>query len=113
MMSTSPEQSHMRNDTLKIHQKNRTFRHAVAEILESRRLLSISFSNGIIGVRGGAGDDVVSVSLNENGGRVVVKLNTSVRRFNTVDVIGIALLGRGGNDYLALADNVAISATIH
>src|SRR5436309_1793880 len=83
------------------------------EILESRQLLSISFTDGFIVVRGTEGDDVVIVSFNETGSRVVVKLNTSTRRYNTADVRGIGLFGRGGNDYLALADNVPISATIH
>ena len=57
------------------------------ESLEHRRLLSVSFSGGILVVRGGAGDDVINVSTDSAGGRIVVQDNSSIRRFSTSDVI--------------------------
>ena len=79
---------------------------ALCEALEFRRLLTVTFDQGYLKVRGGEGDDVIFVEFNEELTRVVVRDNTSIRRFNVSDVFSITLLGRGGNDTLSLASNV-------
>src|SRR5438552_17601786 len=82
------------------------------EPLERRRLLSVSFAGGILVVRGGAGDDVITVSADSSGGRIIVQDNTSTRRFNTSDVILIQIAGRAGNDILSVAASVTLPSQI-
>src|SRR5215211_3905286 len=83
------------------------------ELLERRRLLSFSFANGLLLVRGSGGDDVISIEFNAEGTRVVVRNNGSVRRYNVGDVRSIVLRGSFGNDSLTLAPNVFIPADIY
>ena len=83
------------------------------EPLERRRLLSVALLNGILRIRGGVGDDVITVSTDAGGGRIIVHDNASVRRYNTADVIFISIAGRAGNDTLSVADTITIPSEIY
>ena len=83
------------------------------ELLEQRRHLSVSLASGILRIRGGEGDDVVLVEHDAGGGRIVVHDNTSIRRFNTSDVVLIQIAGRGGNDTLSVGPDVTLPSEIY
>src|SRR5215212_10798245 len=91
----------------------RAISSAVIETLEARRLLSVSFADGILRVRGTDADDVISVEADETGNRLAVRDNASVRRFNTADVRLILIVGRGGNDTLSLLPSVFVPSEIY
>ena len=71
---------------------------AVIETLETRRLFSILFVDGLVRVYSGAGDDVVTIDTDPAGVRLIVNENGSVRRYNVADVNLIRVATRGGND---------------
>ena len=75
-------------------------RRAVVETLESRRLLSIAFIDGLVRVYGGAGDDVMSAEFNADGTTMTVRHNAMVRHYKTSTVNLIVMAGREGNDLM-------------
>ncbi|HEX3357691.1 MAG TPA: calcium-binding protein [Tepidisphaeraceae bacterium] len=76
---------------------------AVAEVLERRTLLAAFASidsNGILTLRGTAGDDSILVS--HSGSSIIVKLNSTTRRFNASAVKAIFANGQDGDDTIEM-----------
>ncbi|MEM1013417.1 MAG: calcium-binding protein [Planctomycetota bacterium] len=76
------------------------------EQLELRRLLSVTLSDSVVEVTGGADDDVVVVEA--NAGELRVTLNGSSQAFSLTDVSRIELSLDAGDDLAQLADDVAV-----
>jgi Ca2+-binding RTX toxin-like protein len=68
------------------------------ETLESRRLLTVNFSNGIVTVTGTSADDVVSFEYHSDILQIVVTLNGSEKRFAPGLVTKFVVSTGDGND---------------
>src|SRR4051812_2039183 len=85
------------------------------EELESRRLLSISLSNGLLKITGTPGDD--SITIRQEGPTLFIDDNVKVRSYAASDVTQLLIDVRGGDDFLRLRKrnntrNVTAPATI-
>src|SRR2546421_6555355 len=72
------------------------------EELESRQLLAVTFSGGVLTVAGGNKADNINVKA--SGGSVIVKLNKSAAQtFTRSAVKQLVVTGGGGNDKINVA----------
>jgi len=69
------------------------------ESLESRKLLSVTLSSGVLTVNGTSGADVIEFQRRDDG-RLKVELNGSERRFSLSSVQKIVVNASGGNDFV-------------
>src|SRR5438477_7540345 len=76
------------------------------EFLEARRLLSISLVNGDLTVKATSGDDMVVIDSNDNPLRINVRVNSTIRHFNTIDVNRIIVNGLAGRDAITIESTV-------
>ena len=85
----------------------------ISEQLESRLLKAIVFAGGQIQVQGTAAGDAISIDSNDSPARVTVRLNGSVRRFNSSDVSSAILTGLDGNDRISVASNISVPTSLY
>jgi len=71
------------------------------EELESRQLLAVTFTGGVLTVAGGNKAD--NISIKAAGSSVVVKLNNSTKTFTRSAVKQLVVNGNGGNDKINVA----------
>src|SRR5687768_6720593 len=76
---------------------------SLIEGLESRRLLAITFVDGVINVVGTNGNDEIKFDFEDGGIRA--RLNREEMTFNISEVTGIRAEGGAGNDRLRSDDD--------
>lgn len=81
---------------------------ALMELLESRRLMSVSLHNGLLEVFGTPGADAISVSFNASTGYSVAINRDPIRTFPSNQVQAIAIHGGKGNDEISCMGGLAL-----
>ena len=85
---------------------------AAVEALESRRLLTITFSDGVVHVEGTRGVDVVTVDLNVIVRSLIVIDNGVQRRFAESDVRAITVNAGNDHDRITVGSAVVTPVTV-
>src|SRR5689334_16321432 len=74
--------------------------HAMLETLESRQLMSVSLSSGLLTVTGTDGADTIEIAKRLDKGAIQVELNGVERRFALSSVNKVEIFGKLGNDWI-------------
>jgi len=84
------------------------------ELLENRRLYSVSLANGVLQVTGTGAADQISISLNTAKTQVRVSQNgASTQSFAKTDVQKITVSALSGNDVVKISKDVTAPATLN
>src|SRR2546423_720242 len=85
----------------------------ILEQLDTRVLLSITLVNHVLQIDGTNSPDFITVDANASPDRIRVRVNSDVKRFDTVDVDGIIINGLKGNDDIVVYGSILLATTIN
>lgn len=88
--------------------------NSVVESLETRKLLSITLTDGELLVEGSLRkNNGISVDLSSDGKTYGVRVNSDRRTFSAADIKAITLIGGRYNDYIAVGKFVTLGTVIY